>query len=186
MVRAVALSTICTLVALSAGSAQAQDQQAASNPISHVRGGILIHDVDSLWSGSREEEGFDLNLELLFHPFAHLWSGSVRPTLGVNLNTAGDTSHIYSNVLWEVANDEGWFFNVGLGAAWHNGRKETRPGEDKKQLGSRFLFHVPIEAGYSFGERHSISLLFQHLSNAGLADENEGMDNIGLRYGYRF
>jgi lipid A 3-O-deacylase PagL len=29
-------------------------------------------------------------------------------------------------------------------------------------------------------------MYFEHTSNASLADYNEGMDNIGVRYGFRF
>ncbi|MGZ8955779.1 MAG: acyloxyacyl hydrolase [Methylovulum sp.] len=29
-------------------------------------------------------------------------------------------------------------------------------------------------------------MMLDHISNAGLADPNEGMDNVGIRYGFRF
>jgi hypothetical protein len=35
-------------------------------------------------------------------------------------------------------------------------------------------------------ERHRISILFDHMSNAYLASPNEGMDTIGVRYGFQF
>ena len=48
------------------------------------------------------------------------------------------------------------------------------------------LFHIPIELGYRFDARNSISVYFEHVSNWDLADANEGLDAIGLRYGRRF
>jgi lipid A 3-O-deacylase len=57
---------------------------------------------------------------------------------------------------------------------------------ERKALGSRVLFHVPLELGWRWGRRNSVSLYSCHISNAGLAEENEGLDNIAIRYGYRF
>jgi hypothetical protein len=57
---------------------------------------------------------------------------------------------------------------------------------NKKQLGSRVLFRIPIEFGLTLQERHRISILFDHMSNAYLANPNEGMDTIGVRYGFQF
>ena len=74
---------------------------------------------------------------------------------------------------------------VGLGGAVHDGERETLR-EGKKELGSQVLFHIPIELGRSVRGRHRISLYFDHVSNASLADENEGLDTLGLRYGYLF
>ena len=48
------------------------------------------------------------------------------------------------------------------------------------------LFRIPIEFGYQVTARHSLSILFAHVSNAGLASPNEGLDTIGIRYGYTF
>jgi hypothetical protein len=77
------------------------------------------------------------------------------------------------------------FFGLGLGAAIHDGNLDpTEP--DRKALGSRVLFHIPFELGYRFDERQSISVYFEHTSNGNLADHNEALDNIGIRYGYRF
>ncbi len=57
---------------------------------------------------------------------------------------------------------------------------------DRKALGSRVLFHIPFEIGLRFNERHSISIYFEHTSNANTRANNEGLDDIGIRYGYRF
>jgi lipid A 3-O-deacylase len=46
--------------------------------------------------------------------------------------------------------------------------------------------HIPFELGYRFDERQSMSVYFEHMSNGNLADHNETLDSIGIRYGYRF
>ena len=57
---------------------------------------------------------------------------------------------------------------------------------DRKAFGSRVLFHIPVELGYRFDQHNSLSVYFEHMSNAGLASSNEGMDFLGMRYGYKF
>ena len=151
-----------------------------------IRAGALAHDVDDLWSGTRKEGGVDLNAEIIFNrPSVSLLSGNVSPNLGASINTQGDTSKIYGGILWELAMKSGIFLNLGIGAAVHNGELDTSR-EDKKSLGSRVLLRIPIEIGYSLSEHHQISILFDHVSNAFLVDPNEGLDTLGLRYGYRF
>ena len=150
-----------------------------------IRAGILVHDVP-LWSGTRAEGGIDLNAEVgLTFPDYPLFDGMLSSNLGFNLNSRGDTSNIYGGLLWEHIWNSGIFLNFGLGLAVHNGHLET--GDDnKKELGSRFLFRIPIEIGLYFARHHGVSIMYDHASNAYLADPNEGLDTIGLRYSYRF
>ena len=109
----------------------------------------------------------------------------MRPALGVSINTSGDTSKAYLDARWRYDFENDIFVGIGVGAAVHNG--ETRlVRADKKALGSRVLFHIPLEAGYRFDAHTSVSLYFDHVSNAYLADANEGMDTLGVRVGYRF
>ncbi len=77
------------------------------------------------------------------------------------------------------------FFAVGLGTAIHNGEKDaSKP--DMKALGSRVLFHIPVEIGLRFDDHNSLSVYFEHTSNGYTQDFNEGLDRLGVRYGYRF
>jgi lipid A 3-O-deacylase len=148
--------------------------------------GVLAHDVDGLWSGTRKEDGVDINGEIVFcRTGISVLAGTLRPNLGLSFNSQGDTSKFYGGVLWEINTKHGLFFASGLGAAVHNGELDT-DDKDKKSLGSRVLFRIPFEVGYQITARHSLSLLFDHVSNAGLASSNEGLDTIGIRYGYSF
>ena len=138
-----------------------------------------------VWSRSRQEGGVDVNVEFIFSfPNCRLFSGSVRTNLGFSLNNQGDTSKIYSGLLWEYVWDSGLFLNLGLGLAAHNGKLDD--SDDKKALGSRILFRIPIEMGLLFTPHQGVSIMFDHISNAYLANPNEGLDTIGLRYTYRF
>jgi hypothetical protein len=105
--------------------------------------------------------------------------------VGASLNTRGDTSKIYGGFLLQWEPDSAFFFSTGLDLALHDGRLDT-DSADRKSLGSRVLFRIPIEIGYALNRRHRIILAFDHISNAYLASPNEGMDTLGLVYGYRF
>ena len=153
--------------------------------LSAIRVGLLAHDV-SIWSLSRKEGGGDFNTEFIFiWPNYSLSGGKIRSNLGGSLNNRGDTSKIYSGFLWEYISQSGLFFNSGIGIAVHNGELET-DNDDKKELGSRILFRIPIEIGLLFSQHHGLSIMFDHVSNAYLAEPNHGLDTLGIRYTYRF
>ena len=172
------------LLALLAG-AFATDVAWAQERGFEFRGGILAHDVPGLWAGFRLESGFDINAEVLFGGGLPILGGRIRPALGASVNTDGYTSRGYADLRWEIEGPSGIFFGLGLGAAVHDGLLDpTDP--DRKAFGSRVLFHIPIEIGLRLDERRSISVYFEHMSNAGLSTYNEGLDSVGVRYGYRF
>lgn len=147
--------------------------------------GLLAHDVPDLWSHHNRERGVDLNVEWAPEwPSVALGPGSVGSHLGVVLNSAGDTSYVYGGVNLRLGDARGWYGKVGMGAAYHNGERE-RVSDDRKALGSRLLFHIPAELGYQW-QQHSLALYFAHVSNAYTQNENEGMDVLGLRVGWRY
>lgn len=150
-----------------------------------IKGGVLAHDVPDLWSGFQLEKGVDINVEALFGAGLPILGGSLRPAIGGSFNTSGYTSKVYADARWEIDLGPRVYFGLGLGAALHNGNLDpTDP--DRKALGSRVLFHIPFELGLRLDERQSISIYFEHTSNAWLAAHNEGLDSIGIRYGYKF
>lgn len=172
------------LLALLAG-AFAADVAWAQERGFEIRGGVLAHDVPGLWAGFRLESGFDINAEVLFGGGLPILGGRIRPAVGASVNTEGYTSRGYADLRWEIEGPSGLFFGLGLGAAVHDGLLDpTDP--DRKALGSRILFHIPIEIGLRLDERRSVSVYFEHMSNGFLANSNEGLDAIGVRYGYRF
>lgn len=176
-----------SLVAFSAFAvALSSGPSIADGFVREIKAGALAHDVDGLWSGfSREENAVDLNAEVIFSPSLPFLWGAIRPALGGTLNFRGDTSHAYLDARWEIEMPTGIFIATGIGAAVHDGNLELE-APDRKALGSRVLLHVPIEIGFRLDQHNSLSVYFEHLSNANLADTNEGMDLLGVRYGYRF
>ncbi len=196
-----ALVALCAAVALSAAPTELFAAEAASAPpgaaaptgapaneavFSEVRLGILRHDHDLYhW---RKESGTDINIEALFRsprwkPFEVLFSP--RPHLGMSVSTNRETSQYYAGFTWEWRPAGAFFVDGSLGLALHDGfLRASDPG--RASLGLRLLFRESIEVGCRFGTHHGVSAILDHVSNAGLGRDNDGITNIGGRYSYRF
>jgi hypothetical protein len=183
-VTCIALAAACILQAAAAAAEE------PASLVDELRLGIMVHDVGFL--GSDVEEGLDVNIEARFASPTFLdVLLSPRPHLGVSANTEGDTSYAYFGLTWHAAGilgqEDSLFIEGSLGGAVHDGaveRAEAEPGE--KPLGTRVLFRESVEIGYAFTARQSVSVMFDHLSNANLGDANPGLNNVGIRYGVRF
>jgi hypothetical protein len=188
--RIICAAAFGVLWAFLAAPAAAEDAPAESVSqsgfIYDMKIGALQHDVPI--TGNRKEPfTTDLNLEVMFGPSLPILFGTVRPALGATFNFAGFTSKAYLDARWQVECCWGAFFALGIGAAIHDGDLDSlATAQNHKQLGYRVLFHPNWEWGVRLTEHHSLSIFFEHISNANTAPKNEGMDNLGLRYGYRF
>lgn len=184
----VLLATICTAFFLLAvfDEGCAFDDSFPRGLIREIRCGVAAHDVDGLWSGSSKEKGPDIHAEAIFdRPLFRLFSATAYPDAGASLNTRGNTSKIFGGLQLQWEPSGNFFFSTGVGLALHNGKRDT-DSTDRKSLGSRVLFRIPAEIGYAITGHHRIMILFDHVSNAYLASPNEGMDTLGIVYGYRF
>ncbi|MCB1509807.1 MAG: acyloxyacyl hydrolase [Hyphomicrobiaceae bacterium] len=158
----------------------------AQGLVHELKFGVLAHDVPELWSGfSLEPADAAINLEAVLSPAFSFLGGTIRPVVGGSIALGNGTSSAYLDARWQYEMSSGLFFGLGLGAAIHDGALGISDPE-RKALGSRLLFHIPVEIGFRLDQRTSLSLYFEHMSNAGLANYNEGLDRIGVRYGVRF
>ena len=78
----------------------------------------------------------------------------------------------------------GIFFGLGLGGAVHDGLLD--PTDPDRRRWARASCSISRSRSGCGSTRNSISVYFEHMSNGFLADSNEGLDSIGVRYGYRF
>jgi len=160
--------------------------------IYEVKQGILAHDRG--WFGkNREGIGPDYNFELMFNSpniLKKVWSP--KPIIGLTQNSSGGSSLYYGGITWDANISKNWFVTGTTGIAYTNGLKKLPQGQvatgDKKiQFGSQWLHRGAIELGWNFYGNDTISLLFSHVSHGSmLSDKNHGMDEFGIRYGYRF
>ncbi len=174
--------------------------------ISELRLGVGYHDV-VLGDPTRQknENGVDINIEALF--LRPRWGFldadqtalrillEPRPHIGGTINTVGDTSHGYFGLTWGdgIGIGAGYeaFSEAFLGFSVHNGTlEEDDPLREPEvtDFGSRVLFRLGLDVGYRNVNGHGISVFWEHLSNGNILTDgsNEGLDTIGIRYGYRF
>ncbi len=176
-----------TLLLVLAALLVVQPECAYAGPfIDELKIGVLWHDTPGLWSGFQAEpNSADVNIEALLSPSVAFLGGTIRPALGASISGVGATSDVYVDARWQYETPSGVFFGLGLGAAVHDGQLQLEDW-DRKALGSRVLFHIPAEVGIRFDDHNSLSVYFEHMSNAYTVSPNEGMDRLGVRYGYRF
>ena len=173
-----------------------------------VKQGILAHDRG--WFGvNREGFGPDYNFELMFNsPNILKKIGSPKPLLGLTQTSTGGSSLYYGGITWTKHFKKRWFVSGTTGIAYTNGirrlPKGAKAGEDqcpgppvclagggdpdkKIEFGSKWLHRGAVELGWNFYGKDTISLMFSHVSHGSMLDEkNHGMDEFGIRYGYRF
>lgn len=160
--------------------------------VREIKVGVLYHDMPGLWSGFQLEHGVGINGELILSPQAPLFGGYLRPAIGgtyaIPTGSLPATSKGYADVRWMYEAQNGLFASLGIGAAVHNGIIGGNADDDvnRKWLGHRILFHFPLELGWRFDKHQSISFYFDHISNGYTSRYNEGLDTLGVRYGYKF
>jgi lipid A 3-O-deacylase len=162
---------------------------------------VLDHDVHFLGG---KERGVDLNPELLFQsPVADAWAAQVpdylrwlvqpRPTVGGEINTSGFTDQGYFGATWtwQLASNvlqqgDGITFGLFEGPSFNDGDITAPKDSDRKALGSHVLFREAAELGYRINAVWQISVFIDHESDAGLAKQNESLNDVGGRIGIRF
>ena len=155
--------------------------------VSEVWFGVAHHDT-GVFGSKKENSDVDLTAGVRFTPLhGALFDaiGSPRPHVGVTFNTSDDTSSFYTGLTFEWRFWQRLFFSLDLGGAIHDGELGMAD-LDKKELGCRLLFREAAQLGFLADEHHALSLRLEHISNASLCSENEGLDTVGVIYGYRF
>jgi lipid A 3-O-deacylase len=187
------LAIVCGgLLTLSVSSGSAQEtndpriDMAHALFLSEVRGGVLYHDTMG------REDGIDINAEILSRfaalefttPFLDT-RAMLRPHLGVNLNTAGNTSMAYFGYSLTVDLNTWLFVEGSFGGMFHNGNTGVNK-PNALSLGCNLLFREAGSLGVRFSESVNLSAMIEHSSNAGGCTGNNGMTNVGMRLGYLF
>ncbi len=159
---------------------------------SELRGGASIQSVRAF--SPNTEAGAAIAGDVILEPFSE-WRIIGRPRFQAGLSVATDsaaTSFIHSGLIWRIDRPASrFYFDLGAGIAIHNGETSFDPATDGPNSGSAFLgcralFRLQASPGVWLNKRVSLSLQFEHLSNASICSPNEGLDNIGLRLGTRF
>lgn len=189
MIRACILAAALALTATGAAADELDPADPSGGGIlSEVKLGILQHDLEFL--PVSREDGQAVNAEILFDSPRFLdviWSP--RPHLGGSVAFEGRTDQVYAGLTWTFRPFEGrlaplWFSAFG-GGALHDGESRT-VSPRRKSLGSPVLFRFGGEIGWDVTEHVNVSIHYSHISNAYIANPNEGLEQAGLRLGWRF
>ncbi len=182
--------------------AAATEAKAGDGIVDEIKLGFLSADTGI--GGTKVEHGLDINGEILFKAPQWLVSAddpewakillAPRPDIGFTANTAGGTSFGYIGLNWTVDlarnifdDHDGVYFSWGMGGAINNSDLNgDNDGDNNKDMGSRALFHLYAELGYDVTQHVNLSVFYEHYSNAGLGTTNPGMNNLGMRLGYKF
>ena len=168
--------------------------------IDEVKLGVLDHDVH--FAGGKEK-GIDINPEILFRspiddalastvpPYLR-WMVQPRPHIGGEINTSHYTDQAYFGLTWTwvlarglLSPVDGLDFGYSFGPSFNDGDIVAHK-PDRKSLGSHVLFRESFELGYMVTPQWEVSAFFDHVSNGGLAKENQSLNDAGLRLGVKF
>ena len=187
-----ALALAKTALALVSGGIVANIELARAAPPTEppaagqeIRIGAVHHDLNG-YGGT--EDGTDVVFELRGAQLTGRgWDFLLRPRphIGANINTDGATSSLYAGLTWSWPISDAHYLTADFGAAVHNGNLDEKE-PDRAALGSRILFREAVEIGRRIGTSWSVGLRIDHMSNAGLVDENDGITTIGLVVTRRF
>jgi lipid A 3-O-deacylase len=147
-----------------------------------------------------KEDGFNVELQLSFDSPGFLdWAGSPTPYVVASINTAGETSFAGVGLDWRWEFADHWAIEPGVGYVVHDGELNNpyASGDPRAQefsaehvlLGSRDLFRTSIGLTREIGDGPwEAQVFFSHLSHGQIlgSGRNQGMDQLGIRLGYRF
>ena len=125
----------------------------------------------------------------------------------ISVNDKGKTSFASVGLAWKlpITAEKTWYVRPGLGLAYQNKYASLpdfrAPGLSQQeqlydaslrqkwvQFGSKILFEPEISLGHQFKSGDAVELSWTHISNGEILahGENQGMDDLGIRYIHRF
>ncbi len=159
---------------------------AVSSAAYELRVGGMATNLEN--GGAVGEDTPGINIELLFarssipqgDPIT-VFVRSPRLHLGTTIAPDG-VSEIYAGFTWERHIASRLFVEASLGGAVHDGPN----GDNSDSYGCPVLFRESASVGLDITNRVRILATVDHVSNAGLCSENQGLTNAGVRLGYRW
>lgn len=130
------------------------------------------------------------------------WDWNKRWAIGQNWNATGfweagigrlNGGGVNSNDLWDISITPVFRLRSGVSPFYLEGAigahfLSTTRINNRRALGSSFQFGDHVGFGWNFGDkdRYELGYRFQHLSNANLADPNDGINFHQIRLGYNY
>lgn len=185
------------VLGLSTAPALAQnlyDPHPLAGVVDELRIGLHAHDVHHaalpfLVQEWRLNQVEDVSFDVLFTSpdiDAFRWIGSPRPEVGATANLDGQDSLIHASLTWQLpVFDTPFYLEAALGGAIHNGALiGAAPG--RKSFGCTLNFYERWGVGAHISENATATVTYEHTSNNGYCQSNDGLSNVGLRIGWKF
>lgn len=147
-------------------------------------GGAYIHDIDSPLTKSGIEKGFDVQLG---YRWDRIGKTPLQPYLFGAVNTSGETHYAVAGLSAKFG--KRFYVRPGLGVALHSGDNQDFevPTDDDVEFGTSLLFAPELGVGFAITDRASVEASLVHLSHAQLfGGQNPGIDNVGVRFNWKF
>lgn len=188
---------LAALAGLFSVPAQAQnllDPHPLAGVVDELRIGWHFHDVHHaalpfLVQEYRLNQLEDVSFDVLFTSpdlDAFRWIGSPRPEIGATINFDGQDSLVHANLTWQLpVFDTPFYLEAGLGGAINDGAL-TGAAPGRKNFGCRLNFYERWGVGAHIGDNATATLTYEHTSNNGYCQQNDGLSNFGLRLGWKF
>lgn len=183
------LAGTVTALALAAGPAMGQ-----ALVLDELRAGIFAHNAYVGFIPTSLDFDFsrieDVKFSALFaspDPDALWWLGSPRLELGATVNLAGRGENmVHANLNWQLGLfDTPLYLELGFGGGVTDGALSgaTAPA---RNFGCAVNFYESIGLGAHLGETVTATLVYEHMSNLGACQPNDGLSNVGVLLGWKF
>lgn len=153
---------------------------------SEFRLGVLAADLDP---GGGSDDTVALSGEFLTPRRADRSSSiiehffSPRFHVGGIVNLGHGVHQAYAGLTWDYFIADRIFLESSFGGAVHDGGTSAYSFDS---FGCTVNFHESFAIGADITETVSILATVDHMSNAGLCDQNQGLTNAGVQLGYRW
>ncbi|MBN8606323.1 MAG: acyloxyacyl hydrolase [Caulobacterales bacterium] len=173
---------------------------AARAGVDEVHVGVMQHNICvTNCKNADKEDGPNVEFQVSFDSPSFLnWAGSPQPYVMASVNTQGATSFGGFGLEWRWDFADGWALEPGVGYVVHDGEVDNPYAngspeaaafaEEHVLLGSEDLFRTSLALTRDFEGPWEAQILFQHLSHGQILGNgrNQGMDQVGVRFGYQF
>lgn len=159
---------------------------AASSAAYELRVGGMATNLEN--GGAVGDNTPGINIEFLFARYNVPQADPVTtfvlsPRLHLGTTIAPDgINEVYAGFTWEYHLATRVFLEASLGGAVHDGPN----GDNSDSYGCTVLFRESASLGLDITNRVRLLATVDHVSNAGLCSENQGLTNAGVRLGYRW
>ncbi len=152
-----------------------------------ARLGVFAADLDP---GGASDDTISINGELLTPKVVGDYADTFlnafltpRFHLGTTFTTDYGINQVYGGLTWDYHLTDALFLETSFSAAIHDGETDNN---NPDSYGCTVQFRESLSVGVHLTRQMSVMATVDHMSNAGLCDENQGLTNAGVRLGYRW